>query len=218
MAMHDVEAGKFGMNFQGIGKEQVRLGFIRLLGFCGRCAFQDFCEGGDGGGWWGHDVYACPRKNKLEKWNDLMICWEMFQGKHLQIVDFFLDLKSKSDGWRLTFLLASRTWTYAWWLVLENSCFFFVKFSWESYLKLPTSTHKQAYNYSGYSPPLSFNKTFLFALIVGWMGTVMIDFTCLMLGGISGFCGSKESENPHSGAPATKFEGKSFCLWNFAVF
>lgn len=46
--MHDVEAGKFGMNFQGIGKEQVRLGFIRLLGFCGRYAFQDFFEGGTG--------------------------------------------------------------------------------------------------------------------------------------------------------------------------
>ena len=38
--MYDVEAGKFGMNFQGIGKEQVRLGFIRLLGFCGRDAFR----------------------------------------------------------------------------------------------------------------------------------------------------------------------------------
>jgi len=31
MAMHDVEAGKLGMNFQGIGKEQVRLGFIRKV-------------------------------------------------------------------------------------------------------------------------------------------------------------------------------------------
>ena len=32
MATHDVEAGKFGTNFQGIGKEQVRLGFIRRFG------------------------------------------------------------------------------------------------------------------------------------------------------------------------------------------
>ncbi len=32
MAMYDVEAGKFATNFQGIGKEQVRLGFIRRFG------------------------------------------------------------------------------------------------------------------------------------------------------------------------------------------
>ena len=47
MAMHDVEAGKLGMNFQGIGKEQVRLGFIRLLGCCGRYAFYLFFLGGN---------------------------------------------------------------------------------------------------------------------------------------------------------------------------
>ena len=31
MAMYDLEAGNFGKTFQGIGKEQVRLGFIRKV-------------------------------------------------------------------------------------------------------------------------------------------------------------------------------------------
>ena len=135
MAMHDVEAGKFGMNFQGIGKEQVRLGFIRFLGFCGRYALQDFFWGGDGG-----SLMRWCRKKNVER--NGAICWlSWFLSEKPSIFFKFLDLKSKRDGWRLTFLLASRTWTYAQVMVNVGTVVFFWAGGYISCQENPTSSY-----------------------------------------------------------------------------